>query len=109
MPLNSGQGVCFSPLITYTWTSKVVRVPINKDGEFGEEEKLFDLYGGGEHGPHSLIVTEDGKGLYFIAGNFARTPSYEKSRIQPTGKTMSYLRIMPTDATETAKHPVVGY
>ena len=111
LPLNSGQwGMLFAFDHLYMVSpSKVVRVPINKNGEFGEEEKLFDLYGGGEHGPHSLIVTEDGKGLYFIAGNFARTPSYENQEYQPTGKTMSYLRIMPTDTTETAKHPVVGY
>ena len=88
LPLNSGQwGMLFAFDHLYMVSpSKVVRVPINKNGEFGEEEKLFDLYGGGEHGPHSLIVTEDGKGLYFIAGNFARTPSYEKSRIPTNWK-----------------------
>ena len=66
--------------------SKVVRVPVLKNGDFGKEEKLFQLYGGSEHGPHSLIVTEDGKGLYLVAGNFARTPSFEKSRIRTNWK-----------------------
>ena len=47
--------------------NRVVRVPVSPDGEFGEMEKLFDQGQGGEHGPHSLIVTEDGKGLYLVA------------------------------------------
>ena len=84
LPLDSGQwGMLFAFDHLYMVSqSKVVRVPISQNGEFGKEEKLFQLYGGSEHGPHSLIVTEDGKGLYLVAGNFARTPSFEKSRIR---------------------------
>ena len=88
LPLTSGQwGMLFAFEHLYMVSpSKVVRVPIDKNGYFGKEQKLFDLYGGGEHGPHSLIVTEDGKGLYLVAGNFARTPSFEKSRIRTNWK-----------------------
>jgi putative heme-binding domain-containing protein len=62
------------------------RAPIKADGSFGEAEKLFPLHGGGEHGPHSLLVTEDGKGLYLVAGNFSRTPEFQKSRIKTNWK-----------------------
>ena len=88
LPFDSGQwGMLFAFDHLYMVSqSKVVRVPVLKNGEFGKEEKLFQLYGGSEHGPHSLIVTEDGKGLYLVAGNFARTPSFEKSRIRTNWK-----------------------
>ena len=66
--------------------NRVVRVPISPEGEFGEMEKLFDQGPGGEHGPHSLIVTEDGKGLYLVAGNFSKNPPFEKSRIRTNWK-----------------------
>jgi len=84
LPFDSGQwGMLFAFDHLYMVSqSKVVRVPVLGNGEFGKEEKLFQLHGGSEHGPHSLIVTEDGKGLYLVAGNFARTPSFEKSRIR---------------------------
>ena len=88
LPLDSGQwGMLFAFDYLYMVSqSKVVRVPILQNGDFGKEEKLFQLYGGSEHGPHSLIVTEDGKGLYLVAGNFARTPSFDKSRIRTNWK-----------------------
>ena len=88
LPLASGQwGMLFAFDHLYMVSqSGVVRVPILQNGEFGKEEKIFQLYGGSEHGPHSLIVTEDGKGLYLVAGNFARTPSFEKSRISTNWK-----------------------
>ena len=73
-------GECSLLLIICTWYLKVkwFAFPVSENGDFGKEEKLFQLYGGSEHGPHSLIVTEDGKGLYLVAGNFARTPSFRK-------------------------------
>ena len=88
LPLESGQwGMLFAFDHLYMVSqSKVVRIPVSENGDFGKEEKLFQLYGGSEHGPHSLIVTEDGKGLYLVAGNFARTPSFEKSRIRTNWK-----------------------
>ena len=95
-------GVCCLDHLYMVSPSKVVQVPINKNGEFGEEEKLFDLYGGGTWAP--LIDCNRGWKGSTLGGNFARTPSYENQEYQPTGKMMSYLRIMPTDTTETAKH-----
>jgi putative heme-binding domain-containing protein len=45
------------------------------DGELDKSEQLIKLAGGGEHGPHAVVVTEDGKGLYFIGGNHTNIPS----------------------------------
>ncbi|NDG99834.1 MAG: hypothetical protein EBY43_01895, partial [Opitutae bacterium] len=62
LPLNSGQwGMLYAFDHLYMVSQKcVVRVPVSEDGEYGKEEELFPLQGGWEHGPHSLIVTEDG-------------------------------------------------
>ncbi len=46
----------------------------NNDGEFDKAEHLIPLRGGGEHGPHAVIVTEDGKDLYFLGGNHTDVP-----------------------------------
>ena len=58
------------------------RAPVSADGEIGPEEVISELNGGGEHGPHSAIVSEDGKSIYVIGGNMTRTPEHEFSRIQ---------------------------
>ena len=41
---------------------------------FGEVEKLHEFRGGGEHGPHALRLSPDGKRIYVIAGNHTRPP-----------------------------------
>ena len=88
LPLNSGQwGMLYAFDHLYMVSQKrVVRVPVSKSGEYGKEEELFRLSGGWEHGPHSLIVTEDGTGLYFVAGNYARNPPFQTSRIPTNWK-----------------------
>jgi putative heme-binding domain-containing protein len=37
-------------------------------------EQLFKLQGGGEHGPHAVVLAPDGKSLYIVAGNNTRVP-----------------------------------
>ena len=88
LPLESGQwGMLYAFDHLYMVSQrKLVRVPVSKSGEYGKAQDLFPLKGGWEHGPHSLIVTEDGTGLYFVAGNFARNPEFEKSRIPTNWK-----------------------
>ena len=88
LPLESGQwGMLYAFDHLYMVSQrKLVRVPVSKSGEYGKAQDLFPLKGGWEHGPHSLIVTEDGTGLYFVAGNFARDPEFEKSRIPTNWK-----------------------
>lgn len=41
----------------------------NKDGVFEAPVLLKEMAGRGEHGPHSLVASPDGKWIYFIAGN----------------------------------------
>jgi putative heme-binding domain-containing protein len=88
LPLESGQwGMLYAFDHLYMVSQrKLVRVPVSKSGEYGKAQDLFPLKGGWEHGPHSLIITEDGTGLYFVAGNFARNPEFEKSRIPTNWK-----------------------
>ncbi len=44
------------------------------DGTFADPELLREMKGGGEHGPHSVILSPDGKSLYINAGNHTKTP-----------------------------------
>lgn len=44
------------------------------DDQFDECAKLKDFRGGGEHGPHSLRLSPDGKRIFVIAGNHTDPP-----------------------------------
>lgn len=48
----------------------------DKDGDdqFDECVKLKDFRGGGEHGPHALRLSPDGKRIFVIAGNHTKPP-----------------------------------
>lgn len=48
----------------------------DKDGDdqFDECIKLKDIRGGGEHGPHALRLSPDGKRIFLIAGNHTKPP-----------------------------------
>ena len=48
-------------------------------------ELLTKLNTGGEHGPHSLVASPDGKWIYMVAGNFTRLPKQVK-RFPATNK-----------------------
>lgn len=58
------------------------RAPVLANGELGPEEVISELHGRGEHGPHSMIVSPDGKSLYVIGGNMTTPPEHQNSRIQ---------------------------
>jgi len=62
------------------------RAKVLPNGELGPTEFLCEMAGGGEHGPHSIIVSPDGKSLYVIAGNMTRPPKYQKTRIRDNWK-----------------------
>ena len=54
----------------------------NGDDQFDEVVKLKALQGGGEHGPHALRLSPDGKSIYLIAGNHTNPPQdFQDSRI----------------------------
>ena len=51
------------------------------DDQFDKLEFLREIKGGGEHGPHSLALSPDGKSIYFANGNHTDLPTrMEKSR-----------------------------
>ncbi len=50
------------------------------DDQLDGAKNLIPLGNGGEHGPHALLKTLDGKGLYFIAGNHTDLPEFQGSR-----------------------------
>ncbi len=52
----------------------------NGDDQFDEEVLLRKMDGDGEHGPHAVIPSPDGKSLYVVAGNFTKIPNPETSR-----------------------------
>ncbi|MFT5526169.1 MAG: putative heme-binding domain-containing protein, partial [Pirellulaceae bacterium] len=54
----------------------------NGDDRLDEVTKLKEFRGGGEHGPHSLRISPDGKSLFVIAGNHTDPPSdFNHSRL----------------------------
>ncbi|PIB29273.1 hypothetical protein BFP77_07130 [Maribacter sp. 4U21] len=55
----------------------------NDDGILDTFKMMLKLEGHGEHGPHSLVPSPDGKEIYFIAGNYTRIPEKlkENSRL----------------------------
>lgn len=44
----------------------------NGDDQFDEMEKLKAFDGGGEHGPHAVRLSPDGKSLYVLCGNHTK-------------------------------------
>jgi putative heme-binding domain-containing protein len=46
-----------------------------KNGNFDKNEYLLPLEGAGEHGPHSLALSPDGKRIYFNCGNHTKPPA----------------------------------
>lgn len=43
--------------------------------QFDKDEYLVPLEGSGEHGPHSLQISPDGKRVYFCCGNHTKPPA----------------------------------
>ncbi len=84
-PAVHGFLFAFDHLYTVRFGS-LSRAPVLADGKFGPEEVISELRGGGEHGPHSMLVSEDGDSLYVIGGNMTTTPKHQKSRIQENMK-----------------------
>ena len=51
------------------------------DGNLDTVTQLRRLEGGGEHGPHAIVLSPDGKSLYVCAGNHTEPPEFEASRV----------------------------
>jgi hypothetical protein len=86
-PSTVVSGACSMPLTTSTWFPKSGWSACRyRRWRVWKRRGIVPLEGGWEHGPHSLIVTEDGTGLYFVAGNYARNPPFQTSRIPTNWK-----------------------
>lgn len=46
----------------------------NGDDQFDKAELLRTCAGGGEHGPHGIVLGPDKKSIYFVAGNHTKLP-----------------------------------
>jgi putative heme-binding domain-containing protein len=53
----------------------------NGDDQYDEVQQLKPISGGGEHGPHALVLSPDGKSIYWIAGNYTKMPENFVSRL----------------------------
>jgi len=55
----------------------------NGDDQFDHVEQLRVFSGEGEHGPHAVVLSPDGKHLYICCGNFTALPLYTRSLAPP--------------------------
>jgi putative heme-binding domain-containing protein len=56
----------------------------NNDGELDKVTLLRGLQGGGgEHGPHAVLLAPDGKSLFIVCGNQTRLTEFASSRVPP--------------------------
>lgn len=46
----------------------------NSDDQYDEVKLLKKIEGGGEHGPHGIVLGPDKQSLYLVAGNFTKPP-----------------------------------
>ena len=46
------------------------------DDQYDKGEQLRKCEGGGEHGPHGVVLGPDGKSLYFVCGNHTKLPEH---------------------------------
>jgi putative heme-binding domain-containing protein len=76
------------------------------DDQFDHSELLFELKGGGEHGPHNLVAGPDGKSLYLMGGN--GTPLPPNVNLRRPAATEGIDRPMPP-GFESAKYSVQGW
>lgn len=53
----------------------------NGDDVLDSVELLRALEGGGEHGPHAVVLGPDGRSLYVVAGNATRLPELAGSKV----------------------------
>jgi len=88
IPLAAAQGLLFAFDSLYVTCnggpgSGLYRVPYDTSTDtFGKVTKLKSIQGGGEHGPHALRLTPDGKGIYLAAGNHTLPPEkFDHSRL----------------------------
>ena len=65
------------------------------DDQYDSVEMLRQFKGGGEHGPHAVILGPDKKSLYICAGNNTQLPNPETSRVPKLWKEDQLLPRLP--------------
>lgn len=59
----------------------VYRAKMTADYKFSKPELLKKISGGGEHGPHSLVLSPDKQWIYFCAGNSTKLAKMDSSHV----------------------------
>jgi putative heme-binding domain-containing protein len=54
------------------------------DDQYDQVELILPLEGGGEHGPHAIVLAPDGKSLYVCAGNHTKPPVFQSTALPAT-------------------------
>ncbi len=65
------------------------------DGQLDSVRRLRSLQGGGEHGPHAVELSPDGRSLYVLGGNHTRIPDPETWAVPPAYAEDQLLPRMP--------------
>lgn len=73
-------------------TRGLSRLRVEGDG-FGKPEVLRQMKGGGEHGPHSAVLSPDGKSIFFNGGNHTELP--ENMELSRAAKAWGEDHILP--------------
>lgn len=76
------------------------------EDQFDQLDLLFELKGGGEHGPHSLVPGPDGRSLYLMGGNGTALPP--EVNVRRPVVTDGLDRLMPP-GFEPSKHAIEGW
>jgi putative heme-binding domain-containing protein len=86
--VSGAQGLCWAFDSLYVVVSNGKPVPglyrlrdTNGDDKLDHAELLRKLNGGGEHGPHAVVVAPDGSGLYVASGNHTHLPDLAGSKL----------------------------
>lgn len=74
-----------NPNETFSQPTGLYRIQdLDGDDQYETVTQIRELKGQqGEHGPHSMKVTPDGKGIYLIAGNHVDVPEMNSYRLPP--------------------------
>ena len=65
------------------------------DGEVETVTQIQAMQGRGEHGPHALVPSPDGKWIYFVAGNHTNVPDISRGAVPPSWGEDQLLPRMP--------------
>ncbi|PHX72913.1 MAG: heme-binding protein [Opitutia bacterium] len=80
----------------------------NGDGELDRVELLHPLDGDGEHGPHAVMPSPDGRSLFVLAGNATKLPALARSRVPQLWSNDALLPPLPTILGSEAKGRLGG-